>query len=168
LAIQKLFIPYTIFPFTLYLFIKEEEFMRSRLSRISWYMLVGWLLFAAMPMALAATDKAVLEAAQSWLALMDSGKYTEAWKAAAPLVQQKITEQEWVKINKEVVDKMGKIQSRKLLEEVNLKEMIGATPGDYVVILYSTAFQKMPQGFYEKLTLAKVDGKWKVFGYLIK
>jgi len=50
-----------------------------------------WILAPSAGRADEASEKAAGEAARSWLALVDSGNYTESWSQASQLFKQQVT-----------------------------------------------------------------------------
>jgi hypothetical protein len=110
---------------------------------------------------------AAIQAASTWLQLIDAGNYAEAWKQAAPVLQQNIPQDKWQEMVKTVELKVGKIISRKVLETTFSSTLPDAPKGNYAIILYATSFQNMPQGGNEKITLMKTENTWKVAGYFI-
>jgi len=119
------------------------------------------------PLAGAETDQAV-EAAKSWLELVDSKKYRESWEEAAPFFKEKVSEAIWVKMVASVRDPLGEVKSRDLIGAQYATSLPGAPPGEYVVIQFRTSFQNKP-GAIETVTPMKDDkGAWKVSGYYIK
>lgn len=54
------------------------------------------------PQQVKTTDKAVQEAAESWLRLIDSGKYAESWDELAEAMKAKITKESWEKLRDSV------------------------------------------------------------------
>ena len=80
------------------------------------------VLFLSLP-ALAAekhdeAEKQAVAAAESWLALVDDGKYTESWDAAADYLKSVVTKDDFVKSLNAARKPLGKLKSR----EVKSKE----------------------------------------------
>lgn len=108
------------------------------------------------------------KSAESWLALVDSGKYAESWDDAAQLFKGAITKEKWQQALHGVRDPLGKIVSRKLQSATYAKSLPGVPDGEYVVIRYETSFEHK-QSAVETITLMlDKDGSWRVSGYFIK
>jgi len=124
--------------------------------------------YSSISAAMATNEGDAAKAAQSWLALIDSGKYEKSWDAAAKLFQKSITRQNWAKQVGAVRTPLGKVLSRKLKSATYTKTLPGAPDGDYVVVQYETSFEKKADAV-ETITPSKEsDDKWKVSGYFIK
>ena len=113
-------------------------------------------------------EKAAQQAAESWLALVDAGKYRESWSQTAPLFQQKVTRPQWEKSLQSVRPPLGPVVSRKLKTAAYTTSLPGVPDGEYVVIQYETSFEKK-KATVETITPAKgAGGRWKVSGYFIR
>jgi len=108
------------------------------------------------------------QAAKSWLALTDAGKFAESWQAASPAFQAQVTKDQWASAAQSVRDPLGKVQKRSLKSGQHTNTLPGVPPGDYAVLAYTTDFVKKA-GATETVALTHdTDGKWRVFGYFIK
>jgi sortase (surface protein transpeptidase) len=59
-------------------------------------------------------EKEAQKAAESWLLLVDSGKYSESWNEAAQIFKQKVSLQQWKSSLESVRIPLGKLKSRRL------------------------------------------------------
>jgi CHASE3 domain sensor protein len=59
-------------------------------------------------------EESAQKAAESWLALVDAGKYSESWEEAAQLFKERVTKQHWEAALKSVRSPLGKLKSRRL------------------------------------------------------
>lgn len=130
---------------------------------------VGIASGAAAPLTAAETpEDAAQEAATTWLALVDAGKYAESWQGAAEAFKQAVSQAQWQGALEKVRAPLGKVASRKLKSAKFTRELPGAPAGEYVVIQYDTDFEKK-SGATETVTPMKdKDGVWRVSGYYIK
>jgi hypothetical protein len=113
-------------------------------------------------------ERSAQGAAQSWLALVDSGKYSESWNEAAQVFKERVTRQQWEAALKSVRTPLGQLESRKLKSAQFTRELPGAPDGEYVVILYDTAFEKKKSSLETVTPMKDKDGQWRVSGYFIK
>jgi uncharacterized protein DUF4019 len=113
-------------------------------------------------------EKSAQEAAQSWLALVDSGKYSESWDEAGQVFKERVTREQWEAALKSVRTPLGQLESRKLKSAQFTRELPGAPDGEYVVILYDTTFQKKKSSLETVTPMKDKDGQWRVSGYFIK
>jgi hypothetical protein len=113
-------------------------------------------------------EKSAQEAAQSWLALVDSGNYSESWNEAAQVFKERVTREQWEAALKSVRTPLGQLESRKLKSAQFTRELPGAPDGEYVVILYETAFKKKKFSLETVTPVKDKDSQWRVSGYFIK
>ncbi len=106
-------------------------------------------------------------AAQSWLALVDSGRYGESWDQAATLFQQTIPRLRWEVSVQKAREPLGIVTSRKVRAMNHARALPGAPEGEYVVIQFDTRFENRPLSI-ETVTPMREGGTWKVSGYLIR
>ena len=132
-----------------------------------------WLLFLASVLGAATTAVAddnliaASNAAEHWLALMDSGQYDESWNQAASFFKEKVTKEEWVSVSKRVRPPMGKVEVRRFKSAQYETKPPAAPEGKYIVFQYQT---KLAGGgtILETVTpMLDKDGTWRVSGYFI-
>ncbi len=107
------------------------------------------------------------KAAQTWLALIDAGKYSESWDAAAKVFQGAITREQWALTLTGVRSPLGKLGTRGLKSAELRTSLPGAPDGKYVVVQFKTTFA-LKKNAIETVTPYFEDGAWKVSGYFIK
>lgn len=108
------------------------------------------------------------QSAESWLALVDSGKYAESWDEAAQLFKNAVSKEQWQQALKSVRGPLGRLQSRKLKSATYTKTLPGAPAGEYVVIQYDSSFESKKSALETITPMLDKDGKWRVSGYFIK
>lgn len=116
------------------------------------------------------TSNAALQAAaiasQSWLKLIDSGRYGESWDQASALMKLTIHKDEWQQLMDKVRKPLGQMTSRQVLDQRVATNPHGLPKGDYQVMFYKTAFTGKPMA-YELVTLFLEDGQWRVMTYQV-
>lgn len=113
-------------------------------------------------------EKAALSSAQSWMKLVDRGKYDESWKTAAEFFRSKVKLEEWVKMMETGRKPFGALVSRKITSSWYKTSLPGAPDGEYVIFQFETAFADR-KGIMETVTsMLEKDGKWRMVGYFIK
>ena len=113
-------------------------------------------------------EKVAGKAAGSWLALVDSGKYSDSWSEAAQLFKERITLQEWESALQSVRTPLSKVASRKLKSTRYTETLPGAPDGEYIVIQYETHFEKKRSVLETIAPMKDKNGQWRVSGYYIK
>ena len=124
-----------------------------------------------IPPALAAdqaAEKAARVAAESWLALIDSGQYAESWDEASPFFQSKVGKQEWIGMVQSARSSFGKLNKRVFGAAKYMTELPGAPDGKYVVIQFQALFEQKKKAVETITPKLAPDGKWRVSGYFIK
>ena len=113
-------------------------------------------------------ERSAQQAAESWLAFTDTGKYAESWNQAGEIFRSAITKEQWVKTIHAVRGPLGKLLSRRLRSAEFTTTLPGAPDGQYVVIQYETVFEKKKAAIETITPMLENDGKWRVSGYFIK
>ena len=113
-------------------------------------------------------ERLAQQSAESWLALVDSGKYAESWDEAAPIFKAAVTQEQWKRALAASRDPLGKVLSRKLISSTYTTNLPGAPDGEYVVIKYESSFEHKQSAIETITPMLDKEGKWKVSGYYIK
>lgn len=137
---------------------------RSRLA------LLALLALVLQPPAIAAEtpEAEALEAAETWLALVDSGDYAKSWDAAAAYFKGAITKEKWGQALKGVRPPLGKVLSREVKAKQFATSLPGAPDGEYVVIQFETSFENKSTAVETVTPMKDEDGKWRVSGYFVR
>jgi hypothetical protein len=126
------------------------------------------LLLLALP--LAADDlKSARAAGQSFLALIDAGNYTEAYRGCAEVLTKSVSEKDFAAQIGAVRAQLGALKSRKLRKATPSDKVPGAPAGTkFIVLEYSSSYANKP-GVTELVSpVLEKDGKWRVAGYRFK
>jgi predicted SnoaL-like aldol condensation-catalyzing enzyme len=113
-------------------------------------------------------EKQALAAAESWLALVDDGKYAEGWDVAAICLKNAVSKDDFEKSMKAARKPLGKLKSREVKSKDYRKSLPGAPDGEYVVIQFKTSFENKKEAIETITPMLDKGGKWKVSGYFIK
>ena len=113
-------------------------------------------------------EKAAIAAAQTWLKLIDDGKYADSWKEAATYFRNAVPQEQWVIQVQAARKPMGKKLSRTLLNSKYYTSIPGLPDGEYVVIQFSASFENKKTAIETITPMLEKDGKWRVSGYYIK
>ncbi len=127
-----------------------------------------FLLMTGAAFARVKVEQLAQQSAESWLALVDSGKYAESWQEASSLFKAHVSKEDWQKMMHATRDPLGKVISRKLKNATYTKTLPGAPDGDYVVIQYETRFEHKQSAVETITPMHDTDGQWRVSGYFIK
>jgi len=108
------------------------------------------------------------QSADSWLALVDAGKYADSWQEASSLFKAHVTKAQWQSMLQASRDPLGRMTARKLKSASYTKTLPGAPDGDYVVIQYETTFEHKQSAIETITPMLDKDRQWRVSGYFIK
>jgi Protein of unknown function (DUF4019) len=128
--------------------------------------------FVSAPAGAAAQDAEMVASAQAasqaWLALTDSGAYSESWTQSAGAFQAAVSRSSWVSAIQGVRSPLGGLKSRTVKSATFTRSLPNAPAGEYVVIQYETQFEHKANATETVTPLREKDGSWKVSGYFIK
>ena len=117
--------------------------------------------------ALSEKETVAVQAAQSWLKLVDSANYAESWDEAASLFREKVSRTEWKRAISSARSPLGSLKSRQFQSAHYMTSVPGAPDGEYVVIQFRASFEKK-QSAIETVTPMLDNAEWKVSGYYIR
>lgn len=109
-----------------------------------------------------------VSAAESWLSIVDSGKYLQSWDSAAQFFKDKEPDNQWETTLRQVREPLGQVTSREVGNVQVLTYIPGAPRGEYVVIQFKTVFSKKGESVETVTPMLEPDGTWRVSGYYIK
>ena len=107
-------------------------------------------------------------ATESWLKLVDDGKYGESWARSAKLFQGAVSRDDWEKALSGTRSPLGKVVSRKVRARRYAEHLPGAPDGKYVVIQLDTVFEHKAAAVETVTPMLDPDGVWRVSGYFIR
>ena len=108
------------------------------------------------------------QSSDTWLALVDAGKYADSWQEASQFFKAAVTKEQWQNAMRGSLDPLGKMLSRKLKSATYTKTLPGAPDGEYVVIQYESSFEHKQSAVETITPMLDKDGKWRISGYFIK
>lgn len=111
---------------------------------------------------------AATSAAESWLKLVDDAQYDASWTNAAGAFRQAVSSEAWSKAAATVRGQVGKLVSRQLASANFTTTLPSAPEGKYVVIQYTSSFEKKASAVETVTPMQDPDGTWRVAGYFIK
>jgi hypothetical protein len=111
---------------------------------------------------------AAIEAAETWLKLVDEGQYEQSWAQAAEFFRKNVSREQWMTALNGVRKPLGKVLSRKVLNSTYTTALPGAPDGQYVVIQFETSFENKQNAVETVTPMLDTDGQWRVSGYYIK
>jgi hypothetical protein len=113
-------------------------------------------------------EKAAVEVANQWVALVDEGKYAQSWDSAAGYFKGAVKKGQWEASLSAGRKPLGRVLSRKVKAKQYTTTLPGAPDGQYVVIQYETSFERKASALETVTPMREKDGKWRVAGYYIR
>ena len=115
-----------------------------------------------------AKENAARQVAESWLSVVDEGRYSDSWDVLARSLQRKVTREQWVERVTALRTVAGTLDSRVLVEARYAKNLPGAPRGEYVVVQYRSSFSREKLVRETVVPMHASDGKWHVSGYFLQ
>jgi len=112
--------------------------------------------------------KVALSSAETWLTLVDEGRYADSWNEAAGYFKGAVKEEKWQESLVAVRKPLGKVISREVKSKSYHTSLPGAPDGEYVVIQFGTSFTNKKSAVETVTPMMDKDGQWRVSGYFIK
>jgi len=103
--------------------------------------------------------------AGQWLKLIDDGKYGDSWDYGSQTFKFTIKRDEWIKAEEKLRQPLGRLVSRKLVEQRTAKNPKGLPQGDYMVLYFKSSFSNRPEANELVTMVRESDGKWRVLTY---
>jgi hypothetical protein len=107
-------------------------------------------------------------AAESWLALVDAGRYADSWTEAAAYFKGAIDSAAWVRSVGAVRTPIGNLKSRTRQSAQAVTKLPGAPDGEYVVFQFEASFDQKASAVETVTVTHEADGVWRVSGYYVK
>ena len=115
-----------------------------------------------------AEEKAAVGAAETWLAGVDAGNYSQSWKDAAASFRAAVTEEGWTAAATSVRKPLGALVFRKLKSAQDTKSLPGAPDGEYVFMQFDTSFAAKKSAIETVTFMLEKDGQWRAAGYFVR
>ncbi len=114
----------------------------------------------------AADIRAARQVAEAWIALLDAGKFDDAYGQMGQAARNQISVEQWKTQLKTSRTKYGKLTTRAFQYTDYATTLKGAPPGQYVVLDYLCTFVS-GQSAPETIVMSKVNGTWQVAGFAV-
>jgi hypothetical protein len=138
------------------------------LNKIKSVFIFLFVLFTAGLHAEVDSLKQSADASLAWVAVIDQGKFKEAWDNGSVTLKLKVPENSWETILNATRKPLGKVLERKVVDQRTSQNPPGLPAGDYIVMIYKTDFESK-KGVTELVTLVQEsDGKWRGLTYQVQ
>ena len=113
-------------------------------------------------------EDAAQRAAEQWLALVDGAQYAASWEQAASVFKTAITAAQWEQASSRARQPFGPFKSRKVTSRKFSTTLPGAPDGQYVVVVFESAFDRKAAAIETAVMTLDTDGAWRVSGSFIR
>jgi len=113
-------------------------------------------------------EQAAVEAANQWLALVDSAQYERSWEESSEIFQNAVSKSAWEQQLHGVRNPLGSLISREVQSTQYATSLPGAPDGEYVVITFRTSFENKKTAIETVTPMKNKLGVWRVSGYYIR
>jgi hypothetical protein len=131
-------------------------------------LLVAFVLGIATTFAVESPERTAQTAAESWLALVDSGKASESWQALARPSRQAISEWRWKLGFSLSQRKFGSFSGRVLRSTGFATKSPSGRTGEYVFLEFQSTSPKRGAVIEKLATIHEPDGQWRVVTYTVE
>ena len=142
--------------------------MKKNVTAFAILSIISIFLFACVAVSSDFKEDSAVKAAESWLTLVDNGKYDKSWKEAAAYFRNAIPKEQWQHTIAAVRKPLGDVITRELSSRTSMTSLPGAPDGEYVVIQFNTSFTNKKVAIETITPMLEKDGMWRVSGYYIK
>ena len=109
------------------------------------------------------------KAASNFLALLDNGKYNDAWKQLSPSQQPNGSKDKWQSDVGRYRKQIGKLHDRKILGVSYTTQLPGGgDPGEYVIVTVLSSYERLGSALEIVVPQLLPNGTWVISGYSIK
>lgn len=106
-------------------------------------------------------------AAESWLELLDTGRFGESWVQGAATFKGAISRTAWETAVQQARGTVGNLVKRKIRSARHATSLPNAPAGEYVVIQNDVTFENRPLASETVTMMKQPDGTWRAAGYFI-
>jgi hypothetical protein len=110
-------------------------------------------------------EKTAEKAAQTWMALLDSGQFEKSYEHLGAETQKTMTRENWVTYLDKTRKPLGQISSRKLIKTEDEKSTTAAV-NKSVVLRYESSYRNQKPIVEEFAVMQEPDGNWRVITWL--
>jgi len=113
-------------------------------------------------------ERLAVEAAETWLKIIDAGDFAGAWDATAPYLRTMAPKDRWVESVESVRGVLGQTVSREPSSKQYVTGLPTAPDGEYVIVYYKSVLEHKQAATEAVVVMKTEDGTWRVSGYNIQ
>lgn len=112
--------------------------------------------------------RAAVTAAESWLDLIDGGRYEIARDSAGVELRDVVTGPAWERRISTVRQGIGALRERSVESTEETESLPGGDEGDYVVVTFDSSFGVLTEAVETVIVSRQGDGEWRPIGYFVR
>ena len=112
-------------------------------------------------------EREATSVARSWLRLVDDGRHSASWSAAATLFREEVGRRDWDTALQAARAPLGRCSWRRLQSRAAVEGPPGDLRGPYVVIRFESAFARRGEVTETVTPVLGPDGRWRVAAYFV-
>lgn len=112
--------------------------------------------------------RAAVAAAESWLDMIDGGRYEIARDAAGVELRDVVTGPAWERRISTVRQGIGTLRERSIESTEETDSLPGGEEGDYVVVTFDSSFGILTEAVETVIVSRQDDGEWRPIGYFVR
>lgn len=115
-------------------------------------------------------DKAqeAVASTMAFLEQIDARQYDDSWRAAAELLRQKVTQEDWADQLSKTSATTGPVLARSQKTISYSTQAKDSPEGEYIVLVFDTSFQHKERATETVTVMLEEDNVWRVAGYFIQ
>ncbi len=126
------------------------------------------VLLAVAPAHAQSPEDAAQKAVEPWLALIDGAQYAASWEQAAAGFRKAVAAAQWEQAVTRAREPFGRLLSRKVTARTYSTTLPGAPDGQYVRLVFDSAFERKAAAVETAVMALDTDGAWRVAGYFVR
>lgn len=112
--------------------------------------------------------RAAVTAAESWLDMIDGGRYEIARDSAGAELRDVVTGPAWERRISTVRQGIGTLHERSVEATEETDSLPGGEEGDYVVVTFDSSFGVLTEAVETVIVSRQDDGEWRPIGYFVR
>jgi hypothetical protein len=113
-------------------------------------------------------DAEATETSTAWVKLVDAGDYAKSHSTAAGFFRTAVKRDDWVEMMRARRRPLGAAVKRTFIEYAHETSLPGCPDGEYIILNYTTTFDKKKNAAEMVTVMRDTDSAWRVAGYFIK
>jgi hypothetical protein len=110
-------------------------------------------------------EEAAQKVAESWLPLLDSGRYGESWEPLSVKIKNGLSKRQWELGMTGFRQPLGKLKSRRLEKVIYIKSLQGHPGHEGAIVRFDSVYENRASVIELVGVIREEDGEWRVLMY---